>query len=181
MVARAGEGMDLTWAALPIKFRRSMARQCNPGGNHRAQKSMTQMRLPGGNFGVIIDAQAYKGPLKRYFKVMTRTLLRSRCLMAVSIVVLLASVALLSAATRRPCVHVSSASWHVWKSGYMAKSQGVEAAQVRIATVAKGFLAAPLEIVSPVEPAYSPLEPSILPPIPTIAQIHDFRPPPVRA
>ncbi len=101
--------------------------------------------------------------------------------MAVTIVVLLASVAVLSAATRRPCLHVSSASWHVWKSGYMVKSQGVEAAKVRISTVAKAFLAAPLEIVSPVEQAYALLEPSILPEVPTTAQIHDFRPPPVRA
>ena len=55
---------------------------------------------------------------------MTRILLRSRQLMAVGVLLLLAGVAVLSAATRKPCLEVRSGGWHTWKAGYMAEAKG---------------------------------------------------------
>ncbi len=112
---------------------------------------------------------------------MTRTLLRSRRLLAVSILLLLAGVVVLSAATRRPCLHVSSASWHVWKSGYMAKSESFDASAFHLTAEA---LASPINLeVSPVAlpPIYFSQEESAPPENTIVVQIRNFRSPPARA
>jgi hypothetical protein len=51
---------------------------------------------------------------------MARILLRSRQLLATSILLLLVGVVVLSTATRRPCLHVCSRPWHTYKAGHMA-------------------------------------------------------------
>ena len=109
---------------------------------------------------------------------MMRILFRSRRLMAVSIVLLLAGVVVLSAATRKPCLKVSTASWHVWKSGYMAKSKGLEASSLQITADAHVTRTAPEESVVPAPSVYAPREEAIPPAIPLIAQIRHFRAPP---
>jgi hypothetical protein len=100
--------------------------------------------------------------------------------MAVSILLLLAGVVVLSAATRKPCLKVSTASWHVWKSGYMAKSGSLEACTLRIAADAHVTRTAPEEAVVPASSIYFPHEEAIPPAIPLIAQIRHFRAPPTR-
>ena len=109
---------------------------------------------------------------------MTRILSRSRRLLAVSILLLLAGVVVLSAATRKPCLQVSTASWHVWKSGYMAKSKGLEVCELRITAAARTPQAAPEVALVPAPSIDLPHEETIPPAIPLIAQIRHFRAPP---
>jgi hypothetical protein len=109
---------------------------------------------------------------------MTRILLRSRRLLAVSIVLLLAGVVVLSAATRKPCLKVSTASWHVWKAGYMTKSKGLEVCELRISAAVHRPQTAPEVALVPAPSIYLPHEETIPPAIPLIAQIRHFRAPP---
>jgi hypothetical protein len=98
--------------------------------------------------------------------------------MAVSILLLLAGVVVLSTATRKPCLQGRTASWHVWKSGYMAKSEGLKICQLRIAAVAEVPQRVSGEVPSFVPSGYFPQEESIPPAIPLIAQVRHFRAPP---
>jgi len=111
---------------------------------------------------------------------MTRNLLCSRRLMAVSILLLLAGVVVLSTATRKPCLQAGTASWHVWKSGYMAKSEGLKVCQVQVTLEAVTAQFALKESPSPAPSTYLPDEETIPPAIPVIAQVRHFRAPPTR-
>jgi hypothetical protein len=136
--------------------------------------------LPRRHLGVIILMQVSMGPLKQYLETMTRTLLRSRRTLAVTVLLLLASVAVLSTATRRPCLKVSSTSWHVWKSGYMTRSNAVEAAKLRISHFARAPRVAPLESVLRFEPFRAVPQKPPLPPNLHLVEALYFRPPPAR-
>lgn len=125
--------------------------------------------------------QVYLGQLKQHFETMTRILLRSRRIMGVSILLLLASVAVLSTATRRPCLKVSSTTWHVWKSGYMTKSSAIESAKIQIAGLARTPRWAPLESLPAPEPFEFAAIKFVPPSSPPIPDEHYFRPPPTRA
>ena len=57
--------------------------------------------------------------------------------MAVSILLLLAGVVVLSAATRRPCLHVCTGPWHIWKAGHMTKPEGQETCKLRVTAEAQ--------------------------------------------
>jgi hypothetical protein len=109
---------------------------------------------------------------------MTRNLLRSRRLMAVSILLLLAGLVVLSAATRKPCLQAGTASWHVWKSGYMAKAEGLKACQIQVTLEAVSAQSALEEPPSPAPATDLPRKEIIPPAIPLIAQVRHFRAPP---
>jgi hypothetical protein len=109
---------------------------------------------------------------------MTRILLRSRRLLAVSILLLLAGVVVLSAATRKPCLHVCTGPWHVWKAGHMTKTEGQEAYKLRMATVAQTSQAAPEESLTSPPSIYLPHEETIPLANSIVIQIRHFRSPP---
>lgn len=113
-----------------------------------------------------------------YLKSMTRMFLHSRRLMAVSILLLLAGVTVLSAATRKPCLRPSTAPWHVFKAGHMTESRGPEVCGLEAIAVAEWPQAVPLGLPAPAPTRYFPQEDLVTPPIPLIAQIRHFRAPP---
>ena len=119
-----------------------------------------------------------RGPLALFLKSMTRILLRSRRLMAVSILLLLAAVVVLSAATRRPCLQVSTGPWHLSKAGHMTKSEGQESCKLRVTAEAQTPQSAPEK--SPASPPsiYIPHEETIPPVSSIVVQIRHFRAPP---
>jgi hypothetical protein len=110
--------------------------------------------------------------------IMAQLLLRSRRIMVAGVLLLLVGVVALSTATRKPCLQVSTAAWHVWKSGYMTKSKRLEAYTLSIAADAHVTRTAPEEAVLPAPSIYTPHEETIPPAIPLIAQIRHFRAPP---
>jgi hypothetical protein len=99
--------------------------------------------------------------------------------MAVSVLLLLAGVVVLSAATRKPCLRVSSASWHVWKSGHMSKPEGQELCKLRIAAQAHALLPAAPESPAPAPTLFIPHREATPRVIPLIAQIRHLRAPPL--
>ena len=110
---------------------------------------------------------------------MTRILLRSKQLLTASVLVLLAGVVVLSAATRRPNVQACSGPWHLWKVGRMTKSEGEEVCKWRVAAQAEAPQTAPN--VSPVAPVliYCPHEETIPPALSApVVQIRHLRAPP---
>ena len=119
-----------------------------------------------------------RGPLALFLKSMTRILLRSRRLMAVSILLLLAAVVVLSTATRRPCLQVSTGPWRLWKAGHMTKPQGQEACKLHVNAEAPALQGAPEE--SPASPPsiYFPHKETIPPTNSIVVQIRHFRSPP---
>jgi hypothetical protein len=112
---------------------------------------------------------------------MTRFLLRSRRLMAVSILVLLAGVFALSVATRKPCLRARTAPWHLYKSGRMAVSEAPAACNLRISAEAQGARVAAVD--SPVPAARGWCFPQELAPpaIPHIVHARHLRAPPAVA
>ena len=117
-------------------------------------------------------------PLALLLESMMRILLRSRRLMAVSILLLLAGVFVLSTATRRPCLQVRTGPWHLWKAGHMTKSEGHETCKLRVTAEARTRQTAPEE--SPASPPaiYFPHEETIPPILSLVDQIRHFRSPP---
>jgi len=111
---------------------------------------------------------------------MTRMLLRSRRLLAVSTLLLLAGVVVLSAATRRPCLQASTAPWHLFKAGHMTKSEGVEIRTLRLAAEAQTPPIAREDSPAPAPPARFPHEESIPPANSIVVQLRHFRAPPAR-
>ena len=110
-----------------------------------------------------------------FLESMTRFLLRSRRLMAVSILIVLAGLVVLSAATRRPCLHACTGPWHVWKAGYMNEPEALELGRLRVTAEAHTPQTAPQESPTPAPTAYVPREEAIPPAIPLIAQTRHFR------
>jgi hypothetical protein len=98
--------------------------------------------------------------------------------MAASILLLLAGVVVLSTATRRPCLQVSSAPWHLWQSGRMTKPESVEICKLRVTAQAHALQAVAQELPAPPPTLCIPDEEAIPPAIPLIAQIRNFRAPP---
>jgi hypothetical protein len=98
--------------------------------------------------------------------------------MAVSILLLLAGVVVLSAATRRPCLQVCSGPWRLWKAGHMTKSEGLESCKLRVSAEAPGFQAAPKEPLAAAPFIYLPHEETIPPANSIVVQIRHFRSPP---
>lgn len=109
---------------------------------------------------------------------MTRFFLRSRRLFAVSIFLLLAVVVSLSSATRRPCLHVCSGPWRVWKAGRMTKAETQEICNQRVAAEAQTPVAAPEVTLPPHPSAAVRLDETVPPSIPIVAQTRRFRAPP---
>jgi hypothetical protein len=107
---------------------------------------------------------------------MTRILLRSRRVMAVSILVLLAGVVVLSAATRKPCLHACTGPWHVWKAGHMTKTEGLEVRGLRVTAEVLAPEVAPQD--SPLPTIYLPHEDRTPPANSIVIQIRNFRSPP---
>jgi len=105
-------------------------------------------------------------------------LVRSRRLMAVSILLLLAGVVVLSTATRKPCLHASTAPWHLWKAGHMTESEGQETCKLRVASEAHTPQASPEEAPAPLPSTYFPHEETIPPLLSLVVPIHHFRSPP---
>src|ERR1039458_8727922 len=97
---------------------------------------------------------------------MTRIFLRSRRMMGVSILLLLAGVTVLSAATRRPCLRPSTAPWHVFKAGHMTASRRPEASGLKLIAVAQCPKAVPDESPAPNPTRYFPQEDLVPPAIP---------------
>jgi hypothetical protein len=111
-------------------------------------------------------------------KDMARIQLHSRRFVAVSFLLLLAGVVVLSAATRRPCLKVSTGPWHTWKAGHMTKAEGQEACKLRANTELSALQAAPQGSPAPAPSIYLPHDETIPPALPLIAQIRHFRAPP---
>ena len=109
---------------------------------------------------------------------MTRFLRRSRQLLAVSILCLLAGVVVLSTATRKPCLQVCTAPWHLWKAGHMAKSEGQEICKLRVNAEAQTLQAAPADSLASPSSIYFPQEEIIPPANSVVVQIRHFRSPP---
>jgi len=126
----------------------------------------------------LLMLEVLRGPLAFLIESMTRTLLRSRRLLAVSILLLLAGVFVLSAATRRPCLQVSTAPWYTWKAGHMTKSEGQGTCKLRLAAEAQTPQAAPEEPLAPAPTIYRPQVETIPPANSIVVQIRHFRSPP---
>src|SRR5690349_10831270 len=112
---------------------------------------------------------------------MTRMLLRSRRLLAVSTLLLLAGLVLLSAATRQPCLRVNSASWHVFKSGYMDKSEGPATCKLRVSVEAHAPRALPEDSPAPAPWIHCFPSESVPPANTVVVRLRHFRSPPARA
>jgi hypothetical protein len=109
---------------------------------------------------------------------MTRMMLRSRRLVAVSIFLLLAGVVVLSAATRCPCLHARTGPWHVAKAGYMTNAESKEVCRLRVNGEAQTRQTAPEESPALTPAIYFPCEETIPPINSIVVPIHHFRSPP---
>jgi hypothetical protein len=98
--------------------------------------------------------------------------------MAVSILLLLAGVVVLSAATRKPCLRVSTAPWHLCKSGRMTKPGGQEACKLRVAAEAHVLQAGPQESLVSLPRVDLPHEETLSPLNSILTRIRHFRSPP---
>ena len=122
--------------------------------------------------------EVFRGPLAILLENMTRFLLRSRQLMAASILLLLAGVVVLSAATRRPCLQECTGGWHTWKAGYMAKPEGREACKLCVTAGAQAAQTAS-EVPLPSLPSINqPHQETIPPLVSLVVPILHFRSPP---
>jgi hypothetical protein len=98
--------------------------------------------------------------------------------MAASILLLLAGVVVLSTATRKPCLQVSTAPWHLWKAGYMTKSEGQNTCKERVTAEAQTLQATPQESPALPPSRYFQHAETIPPANSIIVQIRNFRSPP---
>ena len=100
--------------------------------------------------------------------------------MAVSVLLLLAGVVVLSTATRKPCLQVSTAPWHLCKAGHMTMSGGEGTSKLLVMAAAETPQTAPEETLTLIPPrsVYLPLDNSIPPAISIVVQIRHFRAPP---
>ena len=98
--------------------------------------------------------------------------------MAAGILLLVAGVVVLSAATRRPCLQVSTGPWRLWKAGRMTKPVSWETCKLRVTAEAQAPQAAPQEALAPPPLIYFPPHETIPPILSRVAQIRHFRPPP---
>ena len=127
------------------------------------------------NSMALLMLEVLKGPLAFLLESMTRILLRSRRLMAVSILLLLAGVVVLSAATRKPCLRVCTAPWHLWKAGHMTKPEGQEACKLRVTAEAQTPQTAPEESLASAPIDLSSRDEESIPP----ANLHSRSNPPL--
>ncbi|MFZ0963591.1 MAG: hypothetical protein WAO35_22235 [Terriglobia bacterium] len=109
---------------------------------------------------------------------MARIVLRSRRLMAVSILFLLAGVVILSTATREPCLQASSAPWHLWKAGHMTESEGQETCKLRVTAEAQTPQTTSTNSLITLPLIYFSREETIPPVNSIVARIRHFRSPP---
>jgi len=100
--------------------------------------------------------------------------------MAVSILLLLAGVVVLSAATRRPGLHVSTAPWHLFKAGHMARSEGPQVCYLRVNAEAQFPPAAPEAARVPTPSSYFFHEEVIPPANAIVVRVRHFRAPPIQ-
>jgi hypothetical protein len=122
--------------------------------------------------------EIFRAPLAHFIESMTRILVRSRRLMAVSILVLLAGVVVLSTATRKPCLHACTAPWHLWKAGHMTELEGQDACKLRVTSAAQAPQATSEEAPPPPPSIYFPHQETIPPPLFLVVPIRHFRSPP---
>ena len=120
-------------------------------------------------------------PLALFLGRMTRIILRSRRLLAVSILILLAGVVVLSAATREPCLQVSTAPWHLWKAGHITKSEGQEINKQRVTAQAQAPQVARPELPAAPPRIYLPQVETIPITLSLVDQIRNFKAPPTRS
>jgi len=109
---------------------------------------------------------------------MTRILLRSRRLMAVSVLLLLAGVVALSAASRKPGLQASTAPWRVWKASHMAEAPCQVTGKLRVDAEAPAPQAPWQELLALPPSTYFPHEETMPPVLSLVAQIRHFRSPP---
>ena len=98
--------------------------------------------------------------------------------MAISALVLLAGVVVLSAATRKPCLQVCTGAWHLTKAGHMTKSEGHDTCKLRVVAEAQTPLTAVEETLAPLPLIYLANEETIPPVNSIVVQIRHFRAPP---
>jgi hypothetical protein len=108
---------------------------------------------------------------------MARMFQRSRQLLATSTLVLLAVVVVLSAATRRPCLHVHTGPWHTFKAGHMAAPELHKSCKLQV--WAKAKLPGQIPAVQPLVVSIGlPHVEALLPALSIVDQIDRFRSPP---
>jgi len=91
-----------------------------------------QTFLPGDEFrGMIAMQDMLRAAFDFLYKYMRRIRLHSRRLLSASVVLLVVGVVALSTATRRPYLHVQTASWHITKAGHLSASEGQECSKAR--------------------------------------------------
>jgi hypothetical protein len=106
---------------------------------------------------------------------MKRTVASYRQLIAAGVVLLLFGVVVLSCATRRPGLRVSSAPWHTYKAGHMTEPSPLEACIYRPAAGAKECM---VPAVLPL-PRYVRDAETLPAALPVVFQIFRFRSPPL--
>jgi hypothetical protein len=111
---------------------------------------------------------------------MTRILLHSRRLLAVGVFLLLAVVVSLATATRRPCWHVCSGPWRVWKAGHMTKPESREICNLRVTIDVNTPPAAPDDVPSPFPSLTLPCDETPASHAAIVLQVWRFRAPPQR-
>jgi hypothetical protein len=98
--------------------------------------------------------------------------------MAISALVLLAGVVVLSAATRKPCLQVCTGPWHLCKAGHMTESDGQETCKLRATAEAQTPQTAVEEAPAPTPSIDLLREETISPANSIVVQIRHFRAPP---
>ena len=126
----------------------------------------------------LLTLETFRAPLASPLASMTRFLLRSHGLLVVSVVLLLGVVVSLSTATRRPCLHVCSGAWRLWKAGRMTKPESLETSNQRV----KVEPATPPVVAAEARPLFPwlclRLGDTVPPANSVLAQIRHFRSPP---
>jgi len=134
--------------------------------------------LPGNEFRGKMRVGSLTGmSLSFILENMARILGRSRQLLTSGCLLLLVGVVVLSAATRRPCFHVRSGSWHTFKAGHMAPPKVHKACRVELQFNAHLRTSVPADssvIPSTCLPEGEAVPPALL----MIDQIDRFRSPP---
>ena len=137
-----------------------------------------QRVLPCAWINGILEASEFRAPLASPFAGMTRILLRSHRLLAVSVLLLLGVVVWLSTATRRPCLLVRSGPWRLWKAGHMTKPEGQEVRNRRLTAEAKTPAVASEHGPPPFPPISIQLDETIPPATPIEVRVRHLRAPP---
>jgi len=137
--------------------------------------------LPGGEFHGTIAVLGLTGmDLGFVYKDMARFLQGSRRLLATNALVLLAVVVVLSAATRRPCLHAQSGPWHTFKAGHMAAPEVHKSCKLQLRTDAHVGEQIPAEAPLAVA-TYLPHVDAAPSALSIVDQIYRFRSPPLLA